>query len=172
MSLRAFEPEHVALLEGWLRQPHVAPWYPHPLDDLAFASAPPQRAGHWLVTTDHQPIGYLRWQRVDRATLDELGLHEIPAGSIDMDILLGDPGSLGRGHGPGALQLAASEFLRDPTVPLLGLTTSTRNTRAHRGFAKAGFAIVCQYTPPGLEPCHLMTRDLARERATPGPRAS
>jgi hypothetical protein len=51
-------------------------------------------------------------------------------------------------------------------VPQLELTTSVHNSRAHRGFAKAGFVITRQYQPPGLELCHLMIRDIAAERGT------
>ena len=165
VSLEPFDAAHLPRLGSWLRAPHVAPWYPHPADDLERAATPPPGAGHWLIATARGPVGYLRWVHVDRATLDALGLGEVPANSVDMDILLGEPDVLGRGYGPEALQLAALTFLADETVAQLGLTTSVRNTNAHRAFVKAGFGIVRQYRPPGLELCHLMIRDLAAERA-------
>ena len=110
----------------------------------------------------------MRWQHVDRQTLDGLGLYDIPANSVDIDILIGDERATGHGVGPAALQALTATLRRDATVPLLGLTTSVENTRAHRAFEKAGFRISRQYSPAGLGPCHLMIRDLRAERASPG----
>lgn len=162
--LMPFLPSHLRLLEDWLRRPHVARWYPFPDRDMAIATRLPPGGAHAVIVSSGEPVGYVRWQRVARETLDELGLHEIPAGSVDIDILLGDAERTGKGIGPAALSALAAELLRDPDVPLLGLTTSVDNTRAHRAFARAGFVIARQYDPNGLGPCHLMLRDLRRER--------
>ena len=164
VSLRPFTVPDLDRLAGWLRESHVAPWYPRPADDLAGARAPAPGGDQAIITVGGEAVGYLRWQRVARETLDALGLCEIPAGSVDADILLGEARVLGRGIGPAALEALARELLRDANVPLLGLTTSVENTRAHRAFEKARFRIVGQYTPPGLGLCHLMVRDLAAER--------
>ena len=163
-TLQQFQPPHLELLRSWLAQPHVARWYPTPDNDLAIATTLPVDGAHALVAWDATPVGYLRWRKVERATLDELGLHEIPTSSVDIDILLGDESHLGQGIGPAALSLLADQLRRDASVPLLGLTTSVENTRAHRAFAKAGFHIARQYEPSGFGPCHLMVRDLRRER--------
>jgi RimJ/RimL family protein N-acetyltransferase len=164
--LAPFLPAHLRLLERWLAAPHVARWYPLPERDMEIASSPPPGGAHAVIVSGGTPVGYVRWQRVTRETLDELGLQEIPAGAVDIDILLGDAESVGRGIGPAALAALAAELLRDPDVPMLGLTTSVDNTRAHRAFAKAGFVITRQYDPNGLGPCHLMLRDLRRERSS------
>lgn len=165
VALQPFRPSHLEILASWLGQPHVARWYPHPDDDLQRAMNPPVGGSQAIIAAGSDAVGYLRWQRVDRETLDALGLNEIPANSVDIDILLGDEGRVGRGLGPSALELLAAELRRDPTVPLLGLTTSIENIRAHRAFEKAGFHIARQYDPTGLGPCHLMLRDLRRERS-------
>jgi RimJ/RimL family protein N-acetyltransferase len=164
VELAAFLPAHLPLLEAWLARGHVAQWYPRPADDLARASDPPQGAAHALITANATPVGYLRWQHVDRATLDSLGLPEIPANSVDIDILIGETRFAGQQMGPTALNLLAQQLLQDPSVPLLGLTSAVGNTRAHRAFAKAGFRIARQYDPNGLGPCHLLLRDLELER--------
>ena len=163
MSLKPFEPRHRALLERWLREPHVAPWYAHPDENLAWADAPPSGAEQAIIAAADAEVGYLRWQRVDRATLDALGLHEIPANSVDADILLGAEAA-GSGAGPRAL-IALTELLRaDPIVPMIGLTTELPNARAHRAFEKAGFRIARTYDVPRLGICYLMTLDLRRLR--------
>lgn len=164
VRLEPFAAAHLPLLRHWLTQPHVAPWYPRPADDLARAAQPPPGGAQALISFEGSPAGYLRWQRVDRETLDSLGLAEIPANSVDIDILIGEPRCAGRQIGPQALELLAAQLLEDPSVPLLGLTSALANTRAHRAFAKAGFHIARQYDPNGLGPCHLLLRDLRLER--------
>jgi aminoglycoside 6'-N-acetyltransferase len=166
VALTSFRPAHLPLLARWLRLPHVARWYPEPEANLAWAASPPAGGAQAVIARGVEEVGYLRWQRVDRAALDALGLHEIPAGSVDVDILIGPEASIDKGLGPSALVVLAEEIRRDAGVALIGLTTSVENTRAHRAFAKAGFYIARQYDPNGLGPCHLMLRDLRRARAT------
>jgi aminoglycoside 6'-N-acetyltransferase len=165
VTLRPFLPSHLELLGVWLAQPHVARWFPEPEANLAWATSPPAGGAQAIIARGEEEVGYLRWQRVDRATLDALGLHEIPANSVDADILLGSGASAGQGLGPAALAALAAEIRRDPSVALIGLTTSVDNTRAHLAFQKAGFRIARQYDPNGLGLCHLMILDLRAERA-------
>jgi aminoglycoside 6'-N-acetyltransferase len=164
VALKPFRPAHLALLAAWLRRPHVAPWFPEPEANLAWATSPPVGGSQAIITWGTEEVGYVRWQRVGRAALDALGLHEIPANSVDIDILLGPEETAGRGVGPSALAVLAERIREDAGVPLAGLTTSIENTRAHRAFAKAGFHIARPYEPAGLGPCHLMLRDLRSER--------
>jgi RimJ/RimL family protein N-acetyltransferase len=164
--LQRFQPAHMELLAAWLRRPHVARWFPEPEQNLAWAMKPPSGGSQGIIAWGRSEVGYVHWQRVDRATLDALGLPEIPANSVDVDLLLGDEGRVGKGLGPSALAVLAAEIGQDARVPLIGLTTSIENTRAHRAFEKAGFRITRQYDPGGLVGlCHLMVRDLRGERA-------
>lgn len=145
VTLQPFLPVHLELLSGWLRQPHVARWYPHPDENMAWAASPPAGGFQAIIACRALEVGYLRWQHVDRDTLDSLGLFEIPANAVDADILLGDTVHVGRGIGPDALEALAAELARDASVPMLGLTTELENTSAHRAFEQAGFQIARQY---------------------------
>jgi len=167
VALRPFESTDLARLAEWLCAPHVAPWYAEPEEDLAWAAAPPPGGAQAIIVSGGAEVGYLRWQRVDRAALDALGLHEIPSGSVDADILIGESGGIGRGVGPLALSALAAELRGDGTVPLIGLTSELANTRAHRAFEKAGFRIVRQYDVPRLGPCHLLILDLRDDDGAP-----
>ena len=165
VSLRPFRPAHLDLLAVWLAQPHVARWYPDPEANLIWAANPPVGGSQATIAAGAADVGYLRWQRVDRKTLDALGLHEIPANSVDADILLGNATNVGKEYGVAALQALTTEIRRDAAVALIGLTTSIANVRAHRAFEKAGFRITRQYEPNGLGLCHLMVLDLRGNRS-------
>ena len=164
ISLRRFEPAHLPLLARWLNEPHVARWYADPAADLAWAAGPPPGGAQAMIAADSRAIGYLRWQIVGRAALDALGLHQIPAGSADADILLSAAG-VGRGVGPAALRALAAQLQEDASIPAIGLTTEPANSHAHSAFAKAGFRLVCDYDAPRLGRCHLMLLEL---RSAPG----
>lgn len=156
VELTDFEVEHLPRLADWLRQPHVAPWYPEPSDNLAWARHPPHGAGHALITADYDPVGYVRWQAVDRETLDSVGLTDIPAGSVDIDILIGDRKHTGCGVGVTALRMLVDQLRVDAAVPFIGLTTSVDNTHAQSAFRKAGFRFDRHYAPEGFGECCLM----------------
>lgn len=160
LELRAFSPKDLEHLSVWLRAPHVARWYPAPTENLEWATSPPDGAEQAIIVRDGADVGYLRWQRVSRATLDELGLHEIPGNSVDADILIGDIENIGRGTGVAALRALVELLKLDPSVPMIGLTTELANLGAHRAFARAGFFKARQYVPPTLGPCYLMLHDL------------
>jgi RimJ/RimL family protein N-acetyltransferase len=133
---------------------------------MAWAENPPEGGFQRVIVCRGTDIGYIRWQYVDRETLDSLRLHDIPENSVDADILIGELGDIGKGAGPAALVALADLLRRDPRVALIGLTTSIHNLHAHRGFAKAGFRISRQYDPNGLGQCHLMILQLRSDEPT------
>jgi aminoglycoside 6'-N-acetyltransferase len=89
VALLPFEPERdLPRLEEWLARPHVARWFGDPEGHLAFARDLPEGGDHALIACDDEPAGYLRWQEVSREVLDGVGLTEIPAGAVDVDLFL------------------------------------------------------------------------------------
>ena len=141
------------LLAGWLVRPHVSCWWPDADAQLQEARERPPGSGHVLIVLPDAPIGYMRWQKADPAALDELGLHGIPEGSVDMDILIGEPNLAGRGIGRRAIQILRDELLKDPAIPLIGMVTSVANTRAIRAIEAAGFSPFQEYVDPRYGRC-------------------
>jgi aminoglycoside 6'-N-acetyltransferase len=158
LTLEPFTPAHVALLERWLDQGHVKAWFPDTDSVIARASNPPQDSGQAVIYYRRLPLGYLRWQRVDEQTLRDIGLTDVPAGSVDIDIFIGEDSQRGQGIGPMALKVLCKRLAYRGDVPLAGLTTSVDNQSAHRAFEKAGFVQTATYTPPGFGPSCLFTR--------------
>ena len=165
VTLEPFRAAHLELLDRWLHAPHVARWYAQPDEDLARAAEPPEGGAQALICDRGRPVGYLRWQSAGRELLDSLGLDDIPAGAVDIDILLGETDGVGRGIGPRALQLLVDRLRRDPTIPMLGLTSELANHRAHRAFERAGFRIDREYEAGSLGRCYLLLMELRRDGA-------
>ncbi|GMU94054.1 MAG: hypothetical protein AMXMBFR4_31120 [Candidatus Hydrogenedentota bacterium] len=74
----------VALLAGWLCAPPVSRWWGDPEKKLADAPQSPRRGDHTIITVGDRAVGYLRWERISRADLEQAGLFEIPVGADDI----------------------------------------------------------------------------------------
>lgn len=150
---------HAALLADWFRRPHVARWWGDAEDRIDQMRKTP-RDEHAVISVGGCPVGYIRWQAVDRAALDAAGLSEIPDGAIDIDILLGEPSWLGRGVGSTALRLLLERLRNQKKGPLAGLCTSIENAVAIQCFEKAGFRKLRQYDDPTYRRCWVFVADL------------
>lgn len=159
VRLVPFEKPDVEQLRTWLNKPHVSRWYPFPEEVIERALSPPDPESHFMIICEGVKVGYVRRDIVSRETLDEIGLTEIPGGSADVDLLIGDEELTGIGVGYHALRLLV-ERLKAEGVPLAGLTTSEDNVVAHLAFSKAGFTQALRYEPEGFGQCILFTMQL------------
>ncbi|CAA9367679.1 hypothetical protein AVDCRST_MAG94-3874 [uncultured Leptolyngbya sp.] len=130
VTLTPFSSADVELLRHWLTAPHVAVWYPDPEDHIAWAANPSPSGDRALITVGGRAVGYIRWQSVSREVLDSVGLYEIPAGSVDVDMLIGDLEFVGQGIGPKALLVLVPQLRQRGNVPLVGLSPSIQNLSA------------------------------------------
>ncbi len=160
ISLSEFQPTDIEQLRSWLQAEHVRPWFPGADEVLEWASDIPENGRHRLIVRGADAIGYLRWTYVPRDVLDSLGFEDLPSVSADIDLFIGAERRTGRGFGRRALELAIDELQKERVASLAALTTSVKNTRAHRAFTRAGFRIDRAYTPDDFGPCYLMVRHL------------
>jgi aminoglycoside 6'-N-acetyltransferase len=160
LELATFQPTHAPLLANWLARPHVARWHPEPEVWVEAALNPPPDGAQALIVLGARPIGYLRWRKVSRETLDMLGLLEISAGGVDIDILIGETDCVGRGLGPRALAVLVETLRGDPSIPSAGLSPSIDNVAAQRAYAKVGFRKMREYDAPGFGRLALMMLEL------------
>jgi len=153
--------QHRRRIADWLRSEHVARWWGNPDQRLAQFDATP--AGeNAMIVQDDLPVGYVRWETIDTAALAEAGLVDIPAGSIDIDIFIGDPNQAGRGAGSAALALLFEHLERTTEAPLVGLCTSVKNHVAHRAFEKSGCSRIARFDDDVFGPCWVYGRRLQR----------
>ena len=160
VRLAEFRADHVSLLRRWLSAEHVREWFPQPNDVIEWAGNVPDTGRQFIAEVDGQAVGYIRWTYVAREILDEIGFNDLPANSADIDLLIGATKYTARGIGPAMLDQALDEIRREGLAELAAVTTSARNTRAQRAFARAGFVFDRQYEPDGFGLCNLMLRSV------------
>jgi aminoglycoside 6'-N-acetyltransferase len=126
------------LLHRWLSTPDARRWWGEPDRELAEIRkelADP-RIDMYLVSHGRQKFAFIQdydanaWPQPQR-----LGL---PAGSRCIDVLIGVPAMLGRGHGSALLRRHVQDLL-DRGTPLVAIDPLQANVRACKAYRKAGF---------------------------------
>ncbi|WP_196216733.1 GNAT family N-acetyltransferase [Paracoccus shanxieyensis] len=123
------------MLEGWLHDPRVTPWWRGPEAQLAGIEddldEPVMR--QWLAMLNDQPAAYAQFYPAHHWKAPEfLGL---PANALAIDCFSGPDGF---GHGAAWIAALAERLLVE--TPVLVIDPEPANLRAIRAYAKAGFA--------------------------------
>ena len=148
LSFRPMGRDDLPRLFGWIAEAHVAEWW---LDGNETIEAVEARyservdgAHHvtpWIMEIEGVPVGFVQWYRVADEAEWFPGL-TIPTGTVAVDIAIGDPEYVGKGHGRRLLLEFVHHVLRAaaPDSPEVWIDPNPRNERAVRAFRAAGFA--------------------------------
>jgi aminoglycoside 6'-N-acetyltransferase len=149
------------LLRRWRESPEVLPWWgawQHAEAEFEAHLADPAMA-LWIVEHDGRPFAFA--QDYACHAWDPHPFSYLPPGSRGLDMYIGEPDMLNRGHGSALLRQHADRLLA-AGAPALGTDPHPDNLRARRAYAKAGFkevsgpvetrwgrAILMERWPPG-----------------------
>jgi RimJ/RimL family protein N-acetyltransferase len=147
------------MLRDWMHRPHVARWWGDPRSTSESALGWPVEDCA-LIVADGIPVGYVCWQAPPEGELEAAGLADLPRGLVDIDVPIGEPEFLGRGVGPGSLELLLDRLRADPLVRVAGVGTARANQRAVRAFVKAGFRTFREFRDPASGPCVYMVAEV------------
>ncbi len=141
LRLRPATAADAPLLRRWDEQPHVLASDPNDDWDWERSLARPP-AGHesFLAELDGRPIGFL--QILDPGRDVERYWGDVPPGLRAIDIWIGEPADLGRGHGTAMMHLALARCFADPVVDAIVIDPLASNIRAHRFYERLGFRFV------------------------------
>ncbi|KAA3659974.1 MAG: GNAT family N-acetyltransferase [Calditrichaeota bacterium] len=149
ISLQPFNKQKdFALLEKWIKSPHVKEWWGDPVKNIQEMSDPAIGGGEALIKVHSRPVGYVRWQIPSREDLQAAGLDDLPNSVVDIDIAIGEESYLSQGIGSQALQLLINRIAKSENVPMIMMCTSIHNARAIKSFEKAGFTRDRIFTDP------------------------
>jgi len=125
------------LVRRWLALPHVVEWWGDPDEQCALVSGDLDEPAmdQYIVSMTGHPFGYLQCYDL---TAWNSGFGAQPQGTRGIDLFIGEPDMIERGHGSalirafvdGRLQNGAPRIVTDP---------DPTNHRAIRAYEKAGF---------------------------------
>lgn len=140
LELRPATLADIDLLRRWEAEPHIveagiADWDWE--DDLA--RTPPWRE-QLIAELDGQPIGFL--EIIVPALDDSHYWGDCPPNLRALDIWIGEPSALAKGHGTDMIRLAIARCFADPEVEAIIIDPLANNLRARRFYERQGFVYV------------------------------
>lgn len=158
---RAVTGKDLPLLARWLAEPHVREWWGDPDESLAeIEQAMDDVATEPLIVElEGRPIAYL--QSYDPHLEDGHPYQDQPFGTLGMDISIGEPELVGKGHGSAIIN-QFTELLFSEGTPRVVIDPDPTNGRAIRAYEKAGFRAFDTRTSI-YGPALMMARDNPQE---------
>lgn len=154
---RALRHEDFPRLAQWLAEPHVTRWWDAAEVELeAIAQA--------MKTGETQPM-IVEWEGRRLAYLQTYDPHrepnhpyrDQPVGTLGLDMVIGLPDDIGKGHG-GKIAASLAARLFEAGTKRIVIDPHPENSRAIRAYEKAGFRFIDQrHSLYG--PAHLMALD-------------
>jgi aminoglycoside 6'-N-acetyltransferase len=137
-AFRSVAWDDFALLERWLHAPEVVRWRGDPAEQLALLREDMDEPAMTmlLVSGDDRPFAYAQHYEVH--TWPQPHLAALPPRSRAIDAFIGEPETLGVGHGAMFLRLLAEALVHDGAPPV-AIDPDVDNERALRGYANGGF---------------------------------
>ncbi len=134
--------DDLPLILARLRRTHVARWWSDrsdPDEQITTLRRHLTEQGFdaFVMLLDGDPVGYL--QCYDASPGTEGHVLSQPAGTRGIDLLIGEAGLIGQGHGPAFVRCFAERLFAAPDVVRLIADPAPANLRSIRCFEKAGF---------------------------------
>jgi aminoglycoside 6'-N-acetyltransferase len=125
------------LIRRWLACPHVREWWGDPDEQYALVSGDLDEPAmdQYIVSTEGRPFGYLQCYDL---TAWNSGFGAQPEGTRGIDLFIGEPGMIERGHGSALIRAFAGGRLKHG-APRIVTDPDPANHRAIRAYEKAGF---------------------------------
>lgn len=140
MGLYAFRPMTAAdlpLVRRWLALPHVREWWGDPSEQYALVSGDLEEPAmdQFIVSEEGKDFGYLQCYDL---TAWNSGFGEHSKGTHGIDLFIGEPDMIDRGHGSAFIRCFVDIRLKSG-APRIATDPDPSNARAVRAYAKAGF---------------------------------
>ena len=125
------------LIRRWLALPHVREWWGDPQEQYALVSGDLDELAmdQYIFSTAGDSLGYLQCYDL---TGWNTGFGPQPPGTRGIDLFIGEPNRIGRGHGS-ALIRGFVDILLQKGAPRVVTDPDPANSRALRAYENAGF---------------------------------
>ena len=135
--IRAMTAADLPLVQRWLELPHVLEWWGEANEQYALVSADLHEPAmdQFILSTNGNALGYLQCYDL---TEWNTGFGPQPHGTRGIDLFIGEPNMIGRGHGSALIRCFVEDLFR-VGVPRIVTDPDPANRRAIRAYQKAGF---------------------------------
>ena len=125
------------LIRHWLSLPHVREWWGDTQEQYTLVSGDLDEPAmdQYIFSTAGSPFAYLQCYDL---TAWNSGFGPHPAGTLGIDLLIGEPGMIERGHGSALVRCFVDDRLQKG-APRIVTDPDPANGRAVRAYEKAGF---------------------------------
>jgi len=137
------------MIKHWLALPHVREWWGDPAEQYALVSADLDEPAmdQFIVTVGGSDFGYIQCYDL---TAWNSGFGEQPEGTRGIDLFIGEPDMIERGHGSGLIRAFVDDRMAQG-LPRMVTDPDPENPRAIGAYEKAGFEKVGLVdTPDGI----------------------
>ncbi|WP_373487195.1 GNAT family N-acetyltransferase [Blastomonas sp.] len=126
------------MLEAWLKTPDVKAWWGDPAHELALIEEDMDNSDmvQLIGMLDGRPLAYLQHYEVH--AWPQKHLEHLPRGARAIDMFVGVPSLIGKGHGTALLSMLARQ-LAAQGVRVLCIDPDPHNSRARAAYGRAGF---------------------------------
>jgi len=140
-TFRRLAEADLPLVAGWLKEPHMTRWWGDPADALKEIEGQltSDTVEPFIILMNNQPIGYM--QSYDIHAEEGHPYQDQPPGSIGIDLSIGEPELIGKGHGRRIIEAFVQRLFADG-VPRVVIDPDPTNAAAIRAYSKAGFRFV------------------------------
>ena len=155
-AFRPMTADDLPLIKRWLAEPHVREWWGDPSEQYLLVSGDLDEPAmdQYIFSTAGHPFAYLQCYDL---TAWNSGFGSHPEGTRGIDLFIGEPDMIERGHGSALIRCFVDDRLQKGT-PRVVTDPDPANCRAVRAYEKAGFEKAGMVeTPDG--PALLMIRD-------------
>ncbi len=138
--------DDLPLIKRWLMAPHVAQWWGDPDEQFGLVSGDLAEPAmdQFIVTTARKPLGYLQCYRL---TDWNISFGDQPGGTRGIDLFIGEPDMIERGHGSALIREFADNLLAAGT-PRVVTDPDPTNIRAVRAYEKPASSATVWRTRP------------------------
>ena len=143
------------LVRRWLSWPHMREWWGDPSEQYGLVSGDLDEPAmdQYIFSTAGSPFAYLQCYDL---TVWNSGFGPHPLGTRGIDLFIGEPNMIGRGHGSALIRCFVDNLLQNG-APRVVTDPDPANSRALRAYEKAGFEKDRMVTTPD-GPALLMIR--------------
>lgn len=171
IDFKPLEEKDMPLFFTWVKKPHIARWWKSgTYENFAEKYHPKKVAENYvfsfIIYVKDKPIGYIQYCLADKA--DDgwwMKQHEQPAGTVGMDIIIGEIEYVGKGFGTMLVRKFVEKIFKETNAPKIIIDPDPTNMVAIRCYERVGFKRVREIASPSFfdaPPGKLLLMELKR----------